>query len=185
MKEGAPLFFVFYFVIIALLAPCGLVAAGQSHKVVDIDNVLRESTFHIQELTKSRKVANDYHAYFQDDGILVIKFSKKHWKYERWKVDDKGTLCMTTIARKVGKTTLYTSKCGRFVRSSDTAFRWYDGDGRYRANFNFKGKGDRLPGLGLQAARDANVVLAAARATAKARNAKKRELRPRPFKRRK
>ena len=178
MKQGTQLLFLF----VLLAISCrGVIAAG-GRETFDVDKELRNNTYYIQELDQGRK---GYHAYFQDDGTLAIKFSPKHWKYERWQVDDKGTLCMTTIARRVGKTTMYTSKCGRFIRSSDTAYRWFNGDGQHRANFILKGNGERLPGLGQQAALEADVVLAQARTTAKVRKAKIRELRPRLYKSRK
>ncbi|MEN8258892.1 MAG: DUF995 domain-containing protein [Thermodesulfobacteriota bacterium] len=97
------------------------------------------------ELGQSKKAQKDYHAYFKNNGILAIKFSPKHWKYDRWEVDDKGTLCVTTTLRKLKKAAIYSSKCGRFVKSSDTTYRWYNGDGQHRANFSLKGKGERLP----------------------------------------
>lgn len=174
MKEGAQFFFVF----VLLTLSCPVVRAAESSETFDVDKELRNNTFYIQELDQCRK---GYHAYFQDDGTLAIKFSPKHWKYERWQVDDRGTLCVTTIARRVGKTTMYTSKCGRFVRNSETSYRWYNGDGQHRATFSFKGKGDRLPGLGQQAALDADVVLAKERSV-RVHKAKKRVIRPRIFK---
>ncbi len=150
MKKGAQLFMVFFLVTIFLAPFCGGVAADTNKEKFDIDAELREKTFYIQELDQGKKAGNDYHAYFKNDGVLAIKFSRKHWKYEKWEVDDKGTLCVTTIRRKLNKTTmctskLCTSKCGRFVKSSETTYRWYNGDGKHRANFTLQGKGDRLP----------------------------------------
>ncbi len=177
MKQGAQL--VFLFVLLTISGQEVMAAAGR--EIFDVDKELRNNTYFIQELDQRKK---GYHAFFQDDGTLAIKFSAKHWKYERWEVDDKGTLCLTTVARRVGKTTMYTSKCGRFIRSSDTAYRWYNGDGQHRANFILKGEGYRLPGLGQQAALEADVVLAQERSV-KVRKAKIRELRPRLYKSRK
>ncbi|MBU0681680.1 MAG: hypothetical protein KKD73_09680 [Proteobacteria bacterium] len=114
-------------------------------KKFDIGDELREKTFYIQELNQGKKAGKGYHVYFKDDGTLAIKFSRKHWKYEKWEVDEQGTLCVTTILRKVNKTTMCTSRCGRFVKSSETSYRWYNGDGHHRANFILKGQGDRLP----------------------------------------
>lgn len=182
MKRGVRLYFVFLLLTVFGVSPCMGLEAQSRVKSFDVDNVLRGKTFFIVELVGAKKEQGDYHAYFQDDGIVTIKFSPKHWKYERWEVDDKGTLCMTTIAKKVGKTTLYTSKCGRFLRESATNYRWYNGDGQHRANFSLKGEGDRLPGFGLEKALDADTVFARERATITAHNLKIRVIRPRIFK---
>ncbi len=145
MKEGAPLFIVSFLVAILAATSSGAAEAGANKKKFDIGKELQEKTFYIQEVDQHKKVKHDYHAYFQKDGLLAIKFSRKHWKYEQWQVDEKGTLCVTTILRRCNKTTMYTSKCGRFVQSSETSYRWYNGDGQHRANFILKGEGDRLP----------------------------------------
>lgn len=105
---------------------------------------LSKKTFFVVELARGNKAEKDYYAYFKKDGTLEIKFNPKHSKSGKWEVDKKGNLCITTIRHRQNES-INITRCGKLVKSSKSAYRWYDDKGRLRANFSLRGKGDRLP----------------------------------------
>jgi hypothetical protein len=142
MKKQTQLFFLICFGMFWVVNSC---LAGESDKEkADMAAEISEKTFFITEVARGHAAQKDYDAYFNKGGILAIKFSPTHSKSGKWKVDDKGILCITTNRNKKGKSISQT-RCGMLVKSSKSAFRWYDDKGELRANFTLKGEGDRLP----------------------------------------
>ncbi len=143
MNKRTQLFFLIFFVMFWGVNSC--LAGASDKKNADMAEELSDRTFFITEFARGNAAEKDYHGYFKKDGVLAIKFSPKHSKSGKWEVDDKGILCITTIRHKSNKTSINITQCGKLVKSSARAYRWYDDKGQQRANFTLQGKGDRLP----------------------------------------
>ncbi len=132
------IFFVMFFGVNSCLA------AAQGQNTDDMAEELSNKTFFIVEIARGKARQKDYHAYFIKGGTLAIKFNPKHSKSGKWEVEKKGNLCITTDSNKKGESISQT-RCGKLVRSSRSAYRWYDDKGRLRAHFSLTGQGNRLP----------------------------------------
>ncbi len=142
MKKWTRLFFLIFCVMFWAMNSGQAGAADK--KKEDMASELKEKTFFVVEHARKNKSQQDYHAFFKKDGTLAIKFTPRHSKSGKWKMDDKGNLCITRTVHKP-KTSLQETKCGKFVKKNDSVFYWYDDKSRHRATFTLKGKGNRLP----------------------------------------